>query len=309
MFIRGMNRALFFLLFLTGGFCGCGSKGSGHREPVAKTLADLRSSMQKDTIADLDTSLISLKKQGAVALETVMSQRWTFEDADQPHWNEVFWDSATDTRQYPELVFFPDHAVTANARCVLQIGNWQLNKDTREIRLHFKNGSTRGYLVRQIALKQMELGWPREDGMAVIKVKADGLVHRRVEEDPFYPANNQWRFRPAVAENSVQIRRRIRDCVHFYSLFFLDNNRRQEREISFSGLPSCFVWYNGGIGMQSRLELDKKWIACFFSEAQAYTAYDMIADELGKHSLHWPEHPTSWVKQTGEVLGQLAGKL
>src|SRR3982751_1926618 len=111
MFIRSMNRAFFFLLFLTGGIYGCGSKGSGHREPVVKTLGSQRSSLQKDTIADLDTSLISLKKQGAVALEVVMSQRWTFEDADQAHWNEIFWDSATDTRQYPELAFFPDHTV------------------------------------------------------------------------------------------------------------------------------------------------------------------------------------------------------
>jgi hypothetical protein len=34
----------------------------------------------------------------------------------------------------------------------------------------------------------------------------------------------------------------------------------------------------------------------------------MISDELGKHGLKWPEHPTSWVKQTGEVLQQLTDK-
>ncbi|HVU53436.1 MAG TPA: hypothetical protein VHD83_00200, partial [Puia sp.] len=64
----------------------------------------------------------------------------------------------------------------------------------------------------------------------------------------------------------------------------------------------------GGIGMKARLDLDKSWKSIFYSEDQAFTAYDMIADELGKHSLKWPEHPTSWVKQEGEVLEQLAGK-
>jgi len=305
-----MNKALFLCLFFFCGLCACRNKGGRHRDSDTVSLAAvLKEPEKKDTIVDLDTSMISLKKYGAVSLETVISQRWTFADADQAHWNEIFWDSATDTRQYPELALFPDHTVTANARCGLETGSWQLDKESREMRLRFQNGLSRVYTVRKIALKQLELGWAKEDGLAVIKLTAEGIVHQRPEEDPYFPTNNQWRLRPGSSETRAQIRKRIKECAHFYSLFFLDNNRRQEQEISFSGLPSCFVWYNGGIGMQSKQELDKKWIACFYSESQAYAAYDMIADELGRHALKWPEHPTSWVRQTGEVLEQLSGNL
>lgn len=304
-----MNKLVFLCLYCLWGFSACRQGGSRHkgggRDSVDNLLQDAG---QPIGITDLDTSMISLKTSRSVALTDVISQVWKFEDADRPHWNEIFWDTVTDTRQYPELALFPDHAVTANARCRLQLGKWTLNKDTRELVLHWQDGSSRTYIVRDIALKQLELVWNRNDGAADIRLSAEALIHKRPVEDPFYPANSQWRIKPAAAETNEQLHIRVRDCVHFYSLFFLDNHQRQETSISFSGLPSCFIWYNGGIGMQPKATLDKKWIDCFYSDEQAYAAYELLSTQLGKHALKWPEHPTSWVKQTGEVLEQLAEK-
>jgi hypothetical protein len=312
-----MNKMIFPALFCFLCFSACRHGGSRHRTRAQEgSNKELKSAVVKGEIMDLDTSLLSLKRSRAVALADVVSQLWKFEDADKPHWNELFWDSVTDKRQYPELALFPDHSVTANARCSLQIGQWRLNKDTRDLRLQFKDGTSRSYTIREIALKQMELTWNKNEAPAkgtsspiFIKLSAEAIVHKRASEDPFYPANNQWRIKPAASETHEQIRLRLKNCVHFYSLFFLDNHQRQETDISFIGLPSCFVWYNGGIGMQAKPELDKKWIDCFYSGDQAFTAYEMVASVLGQHVLKWPEHPTSWVEQTGQVLGQLADRL
>jgi len=262
----------------------------------------------KAVVSDLDTSMIALKTFQTLSLENAISQVWEFEDADKTHWNKIFWDSVTDTRQYPELALFPDHSALMNPRVELRMGTWTLDKENGEMSLQWKDGSADLFIVRQRALRQMEVAWHRGGDLALVRLKSDAIVHKRAAEDPYYPANNRWRVRPAAKETREQLRRRIRDCVRWYALFFMDNHNRQETEISFSGLPSCFEWYNGGIGMQSKSSLDKRWMACFYSEDQAYTAYDMIAGELEKHELKWPEHPTSWVKQTGEVLQQLAGK-
>lgn len=252
-----------------------------------------------------DPGMLSLLATRMVVLEAVIGQVWKFEDADKAHWNEIFWDTVINTRQYPELALFPDHSATANPRCGLKTGKWMLDKGSRELSLRFADGTSAIYAVREIALKQMELS----QGPAIIRLTTEALVHKHLTEDPYYPANNRWRIKPGKPESREEIRERVRACLHFYSLFFLDNHQRQETDISFSGLPSCFVWYNGGIGVQERSELDAKWINCFYSTYQAYQGYDMVASLLASHKLVWPEHPTSWVKQTGEVLEQMVHKL
>ena len=301
----------FFRLLFFGCAClfiACGQTGRHKKTKVIHDIEVQEKDTSSNDLTDLDTSLVNLKTFRNVAVTDVLSQVWKMEDADRAHWNEIFWDSIANTRQYPELALFSDHTFSANARCTMQMGKWSLDKGTGNLILQGAGGRNQVYGVEKIALKQMLLTRPEKDGEARIRLSAGAVVHRRLTEDPFYPANNSWRVKPASPETQEQIKERIRGCVHFYSLFFLDNHKRQEKEISFSGLPSCFVWYNGGIGMQVKLELDKKWIACFYSKEQAMTAYEMISDQLGSHTLKWPEHPTSWVEQTGQVLDQLSHK-
>ena len=301
---------LFYLVLLS----ACGHRpGHAGKDQAATPGSDStlqRSPRTPPVVTQLDTSMVSLKTFGTLSLEDVISQLWEFEDADRHHWDRVFWDRVTDTRQFPEMALFPDHSVVKNPRVNLQTGKWKLDKDTRQLQLLWAHGPAEIYIIRQVALKQMELyGVDTVRSPAIIMLSAKAIVHRRAVEDPYYPSNNEWRLKPAVSETRDQIRRRVKACVHFYSLFFLDNHRRQETDISFSGLPSCFEWYNGSFAMQSKASLDKKWVDCFYSEMQAWTAYDMLADELEKRELKWPEHPTSWVEQTGQVLDQLYNKL
>jgi len=307
-------------LFCIWGFSACKGGNSRHRNKQSDTSKVVLSEVNPtDVSTEVDTALLSLKKSGAVALEGVLSQVWKFDITDQSPCKLAFWDSATNAGGHPELGLYPDHSVTINTPCGFRIGKWQLNKDTRELLLHWDLPGTRlqqddglrqtKYIIREIALKHLELGWNAERGPVNVRLSAEALVHKRFVEDPFYPANNLWRVRPSNPETNEQIRMRVKNCVHFYSLFFLDNHQRQEEEIAFTRLPSCFIWYNGGIGIQPRPKLDKSWMDCFYSVDQAMTGYGLIETELEKHQLKWPEHPTSWIKQTGEVLEQLAGKL
>ena len=302
-----MNKPLLFLYCLAAA-ASCRNTGAHPKSKVTIDTITAGKMAAVPATIEPDTSMVALKTFQTLSLDDAISQLWIFEDADKTHWNKIFWDTVTDTRQYPELALFRDHSALLNPRCGLKIGTWNLDKENGEMSLLWKDGSADLFIVRQRALRQMELAWHRGGDLALVRLKSDAIVHKHAVEDPYYPSNVKWMIRPAAKETREQLRHRIKDCVHWYALFFMDNHNRQETEISFSGLPSCFEWYNGGIGMQSKSGLDKKWIACFHSEDQAYTAYDIIAGELGKHELKWPEHPTSWVKQTGEVLHQLADK-
>ncbi len=257
--------------------------------------------------------MASFRWTRAVALTTALSQVWKMEDADQPHWNRIFWDSADDVRQFPELALFKDFTFTENPRCGIKTGVWHVNKEQRQLILQYKEGGGKIYFIRQVAKRGLKLEWAPDPGVgarpAIIGLSAEALVHKRAEDDPYYPANNRWRIKPASPETPEQIHARLKGYVHFYSLFFRDNRQRQEKEISFSGFPACLVWYNGGIGMPDRKEMDGKWVGCFYSREQADKGYGILEAILAKHDLKWPEHPTSWIKQTYEVLDQIFGKL
>jgi hypothetical protein len=107
---------------------------------------------------------------------------------------------------------------------------------------------------------------------------------------------NKALIKPHSPETAEQIRERIKNYVHFFALFFLDNHLRQETDISFIGLPSCFIWYNGGIGMEKMGDIQQTWKDCFYSEAQAMEGYRSLENILQSQVLKWPEHPTSWIK-------------
>jgi len=302
-----MNRLVLLPLLSFSLLYACGS--THQRRDRNGSKADTTSSFRGKANVDPDTTLLSLKGSGAVSILEVLGQVWKFEDADKDHWNLVFWDSTENKRQFPELALFRDFCATENARCGIQLGKWKLDKETRELSLQFSNGRHKTYFIRKIAMKQMELVCGKDGDSILLQLTAPAIVHKQVQDDPFYPANNLWRIRPRASETDDQIRQRVKGFVHFFALFFLDNHARQEQDISFSGLPCSLVWYNGGIGMQSRLEVDKRWIACFWSEKEAMKGYDMLAELLGRHELKWPEHPTSWIQQIGQVLDQMTDKL
>jgi hypothetical protein len=257
----------------------------------------------------LDTSMLSLKSFHSVAVEDLLSQPWDMEDADRPHWDELFWDSAANKRKYPGLSLFRDFSFTENARCGIKMGRWKLNKAIRTMELDFEDGSKKNLLIQEMSLSQLVLIWQKGEDPYTMKFSADGWIHKRSLEDPFYPANNNWRLKPSKPEDLEQLHRRLKNFVHFYALFFKDNYQRRQTDISFIGLPSCFVWYNGGIGMSPAIELDKKWIACFYSEEQAMQGYTILSDLIGRHELKWPDHADSWVSETQSVLEQMATKL
>lgn len=269
-----------------------------------------RETDKKDIVKEpLDTSMLSLRSFKTIAIDDLLSQDWNMEDADKTHWNELFWDSIENKRKYPDLCLFRDYNFTENARTAIKTGKWILNKANRELLLNYRNGEQRVYYIQELSINGITVLWRRNDDSVSMKFSSDNLVHKQVAEDPFYYANNSWRIKPSSSENPSQIRARVRSCVHFYALFFKDNRFRQSTDISFIGLPTCFEWYNGGISLTKAIELDRKWINCFYSEEQAYRGYDMLKTFFETKTLKWPSRKIGWVGQTQVVLEQMRDSL
>ena len=255
------------------------------------------------------TALRILSTYRVLATQDVLSQRWEIEDADREHSNMVFWDSVQNKRIFPGLYLYSDQTFTKNARCGISMGIWSLNKADRILILRPRDGKAEPYVIDKLGISNMKLSCILGKGMATLDLLADHLVQKKLLNDPFHPLNNQWRIRPLLQETQDQIRERVRACTSFYALFFKDNFQRRTKEVSYSGLPSCFTWFNGGIALKPPLALDTKWIACFYSERQAMEGYQMLEFVLNKHLLVWPKHAASWVEELASVLEQLGAQL
>jgi len=300
-----MIKSYLQILLLLILFDACNPGSPPHFQDSSIPDTDLSTAASADIAAAPDTALESLNDHSSLSLEDLLGQTWEMTDADKKHWNEFFWDSRVDSKMYPSLSLFPDFSFTENPRLDIRTGKWSLNKKDRLLILMYSDGTKKSYFIKELSFSHMIVRPQNISDDAELTFTPVHLIHRQFNEDPFYPQNNRWRFRPRTAESKEQIRARVKACVHFYYLFFKDNKQKHSDDISFIGLPKCFVWYDGGIGMASPAELDLKWKQCFYSDDQAEKGYDLVKNVLSKHLIKWPPHEKGWIFQTYTVLDQI----
>lgn len=302
-----MKKYLSLLITITCFLFSCQVKT--RRISVKEKAQDENSSSSAVSVSEPpDTSLTDLRNNRAISSIQAIAQDWTLDDVDQVHWNRYLWDSLNNKRKFPGISLFPDGKFTRDPRTDLKTGTWTVNKEDAGFTLKFSSGEIEQWTVTKITMSKFQITRPDSTPPLEFKYISQGIIHNRSPEDPYYPDNNLWRFKPGKPETQQELKKRIKQCIHFWMLFFKDNHQRHEMDISYIGLPSCFVWYNGGIGLQQEFDIDPKWINCFYSEKQAKEAYSLIGAVLSSKTLKWPEHPVSWVKQLGEVLEQMENK-
>ena len=201
--------------------------------------------------------------------------------------------------------FFKDGTVVQNPRDIMMTGKWRYDTLTRHILLVFKDASTADYKVKTISVHRMEL--QSINGEAKVFI-ADGLQQNNVTDEPFYPANNAWRIKPAKAETDNEIKNRVVECLMFYHKFLQDNIDRKNKMISFYGLPSCFKWYAGGISIINKNKLSQKWKDCFYNPGQAIKAQQLLENNISK-KYKWDKAEQNWVKQSANILLQIADSI
>ncbi len=302
------HKAAFYWLFLPAIVMltleGCHHKSS--EPPGIPAVED--HPILKDSVAFRDSSFLQLINNHSVSITDVMSQRWEMVDADQAYWNQIFWDSSEDKRKFPGISLYNDFSATENARTKIRLGTWKVDRARSLLLLHFQDGSHIEYLIHELSATHMDAYLKKEDDFILVKFSSDGRVRKKPSDDPFYPSNNQWRIRPVQPESTELIRGAHKKL---YSLFLAVLSRqlfKTGNDCCLWRLPCCFNWFNGAIELQDMIELDQRWINCFYSKEQAWKGYDMIRNALNTKTLNWPKHKT-WVYQTGNVLQQLYDQL
>lgn len=210
-----------------------------------------------------------------------------------------------------ELRLFKDSTLLEKPRGKMRTGRWRVVMigENPVLELYYQGAEKYQYRIGQIEWNRLKLVDIKRKEQLPIKLISNGVVHQNMYNDPFHPANNQWRIAPPKAENDSAIHARVKQCVRFYALYFRDNIKRQEKVINFAGLPAIFEWYNRGIGLPNRKAIDDSWVNCFYNREQALKGYDILRKLIVDYEFTWPDNAPTWVHETRSVLEQMYHKL
>jgi hypothetical protein len=265
----------------------------------------------KETIAIGDTGMITFGRLRPLNFTYDLCQQWELRDADDANTKDLTHDPKTGDRIFQEIMLYPDSSVSFNPRNGYKMGKWKLGQRDNKLLLilKFNDSSSREYVILQKKYNELSLAWKQGDQRFGMRLRSDAKAHANMQNDPFYPANNAWRIRPNRLESDSELRERVKNCIRFYALYFRDHILRHRTDINFAGLPSCFIWYNRGIGIYEIDALPLAWKKCFYSTPQAIKGRNIIQKMFDKNGFVWPTGTPSWFYDSHAVLEQMYHRL
>ncbi len=297
-----MKRNLFYFIALCILFCGCNADKSSKTDNGKQSTDAIHPARGKFEVHGLE----NLNASGI--LKDIICQCWEFkEDAAD--------DAGSDPHSKIERVYrgyclFSDGTMIKDPRGNMTTGKWTMNENEKPVSLRFflSNNETEVYKLAYLMPYQMKLAKRAGDKNLIIDLGSEAVRFTNIANDPFYITNNSWRFKPAKKESNSALKQRLKNCIHFFVLFYDQKINTGSDFVSFTGLPSCFKWYGGGIYLQKEKELQAKWVNTFYNKEQAMFAYK-LAGVLLEQKYIWPEKETNWLKLNVAVLKQMEQKI
>ncbi len=288
---------IFFLILVAG--CGAADGKKKMKKPPFV--------FKERMIVGPDTGMVRLSGN----VDAVLAQHWFLDDVTEVSSDSLVWVNGSGERLFPSLNMFSDGAVTENPRGDIKTGRWQrsLKDKINTLQIVHNDGTRQQYRIRTLSLQKLIISWRNGQDSNWISFRSDGIAHQDQRNDPFHPANNNWRFKPPAPEHDSMLNKRVKDCVHFYALYFRDNIKRNNNLIEFGGLPEIFIWYTGGIGLPDKKDIAESWINCFYNKEDALKGYDILKKLLVDNEFEWPRGTPSWNFRTLAVLEQMYAKL
>ena len=288
------------LVFITAAFflmTGCNDKKNNAADKM--TAAD---SIKQANLV-YTKQLVDLK--GTRNIADLLCQGWELEDDLDAITNNS---SSMGILPFRSFYFAADFTFVKNPRNAIQFGHWVYNDAAKTITLNYQDGGKDVYKIAAISATELIVINSGIESITKLKFVSKGKRYGNKTEDPYYTSNNEWRQAPKKTESDSLIRRRLKDCLHFYILYYRDNLAKEDKVISFYGFPTCLKWYAGGIFMVKQSELTDNWFQCFYNKDQAMKAYKMMEGIVGK-KYKWPKENMGWVKKNLLVLEQMQDKL
>ena len=293
-----MIKRIFTVIGISAFIFSCNNAGDKtSKKKVGRVIENENHEKNKDLIY-LDT---------AENIYNILCQDWVM--ADDAESLEGMTESSQVEIPYRSLCFSTNGTFFKNPRNSFDYGNWQYDDATKTITIN--NSIDKGkdvYKIAKIAYDEMTLVNTGIGSITNLKFIAPGKRYKNPNDEPYSLENNRWRIKPKNKESDSAIHQRLKENLYFFILFYKSALAKEDKTVSFWGLPSCFKWYGGAIYLKKEEELKENWINCFYSKSQAMQAY-ALADKLISQKYNWPKGERNWLKLNLAVVELMYKKL
>lgn len=256
-----------------------------------------------------DTGMIVLGSFKRNNIADVLCQRWQLENGE-----DITAHNMPDFELRKSIVrdfaLFKDSSVVLNPAGKIIFGKWRVNiqGDVKFLTISFPDRSQLKYVIADLVSNGLILRVP-EIAAFFFSYSAPAVLHANMHNDPFHAVNNQWRIKPSERESDSAIYARVKNCLLFFAMYFRDHIKRKAEAISFEELPEIFSWYDRGIGLPDKEDLNDSWIDCFYNKDQALRGYAILRKLIVDYEYQWPSRAPGWTYETHSVLEQMYHKL
>ncbi|MFZ1370291.1 MAG: hypothetical protein WAR78_07905 [Ferruginibacter sp.] len=290
-----MIKCIFTAVILSVMIISCNSRATKSSES-GKTGGDYPESGKEKNI-----NLVYLDT--AENMYNILCQGWVMEDdADAL---EGMDENSKFEIPYRSFYFSTEGSFVKNPRNAMDYGKWSFDESTKTITINNTiDREINKYAIALLSANEMILVNSGINSTTNLKFISTGKRFINEAEEPFFLENNRWRIKPKAKEPDSAIHQRLKDNIRFFILFYKSALAKDDKVISFWGLPSCFKWYGGAVYLKKETELKENWINCFYNKEQAMQAY-ALADKLLSLKYDWPKGEQNWLKLNLAVLEQM----
>ncbi|MFZ1304982.1 MAG: hypothetical protein WAT20_04405 [Ferruginibacter sp.] len=237
----------------------------------------------------------------------ILCQDWVL--ADDAESLEGMTESSQFEIPYRSFYFSTKGTFVKNPRNTFDYGTWIYDDAAKTITINNSIDRNKDvYKIAKIAFDEMTLVNTGIGSATNLKFIAPGKRYKNANDEPYSLENNRWRIKPKSKESDSAIHQRLKENLYFFILFYKSALAKDDKTVSFWGLPSCFKWYGGAIFIKKKEELKDNWINCFYNKDQAMQAY-ALADKLLSQQYDWPKGERNWLKLNLAVVELMYKKL
>ncbi len=291
-------RKIFTAIAVLAVIFSCNDKSAKSKTGKEDRISEDGKSERKSELVYLDT---------AKNIQNILSQDWVLEsDAEGLEGME---ENSKFEIPYRSFYLSTKGTFVKNPRNTFDYGTWTYDDAAKTIILNNSIDKAKDiYKIAKIAFDELTLVNAGVNSNNNLKFIAPGKRLKNANDEPYCLENNRWRIKPMSKESDSAIHRRLKQNLYFFILFYKSALAKDDKTISFWGLPSCFKWYGGAIFIKKKDELKENWINCFYNEEQAMQAYK-LADKLLGQKYDWPKGERNWLKLNLAVVELMYKKL
>ena len=291
-------RITFTAIFISAVIISCKSKSTSEVDSKKDRVLENTISKNNPELIYLDT---------AENIYNILCQGWVLED--DAYGLEGMQENSKFEIPYRSFYLSTKGTFVKNPRNTFDYGNWIYDDAAKTITLNNTIDRPKDiYKIAKIGTDELTLVNIGVNSSTNLKFIAPGKRFKNANDEPYFLENNRWRIKPKSKESDSAIHQRLKDNLYFFILFYKSALAKDDKVISFWGLPSCFKWYGGAIFVKKKNELKDNWINCFYNEEQAMQAYK-LADKLLSQKYDWPKGERNWLKLNLAVVELMYKKL